>query len=145
MAVTQVSKTDKPQGAATNGKGAGKPDEAASAFAKEVAAAIRAQELGAGDGGTSAAIALGWNVAALANVDVSCTAAAAGGAAAAGLLSLTEEQAVSYCVKQIEVAFSKLTKIVDAAKLDGTELEFPAGTLRECGGASAQQRADKAA
>src|SRR3954469_23039768 len=92
MAVTQVSKTDKPQGAATNGKSAGKPDEAASAFAKEVVAAIRAQELGAGDGGTAAAIALGWNVAALATVDVACTAAAAGGAAAAGLLSLSEDQ-----------------------------------------------------
>jgi hypothetical protein len=144
MAVTQVSKTDKPQVAATNGKGAGKPDEAASAFAKEVVAAIRAQELGAGDGGTAAAIALGWNVAALATVDVACTAAAAGGAAAAGLLSLSEDQSVAYCVKQIEVAFSKLAKIVDAAKLDGTDLAFPADTLRACAAASAQERADKA-
>jgi hypothetical protein len=145
MTVGQASKAGAPQGPATNGQGAGKPDDAASAFAAEVAAAIRRQEAGAGDGGTAAAIALGWHVAAIANDNVASTAAAAGGAAAAGLAVLTEAQAVAYCVKHVEVACAKLQKLVEAAKIEGTDLAFPVDAVRECLEATPADRADKAA
>lgn len=145
MAATQLGTTEPPQGAAKNGAGAGTPDDAASAFAKEVVAAIRVQEAGKGDGGTAAAISLGWHLAAIGSPSVASTAAAAGGAAAAGVPSLGEEQAIAYSCKHVEVAFGKLQKVVDAAKLDGTDLAFPGDAVRECTGATPAERAQKAA
>ena len=144
MAVTQTRKPDAPKPAGTNGKTSGKPEEGASAFAKEVAAAIRAQELGTGDGGTATAIQLGWHVAAIATENVASTAAATGGAAAAGLETLSEEQALAYSIKHVEVAFAKLQKIVDGARIEGADLDFPTETLRECSDAAAEARSGKA-
>jgi hypothetical protein len=116
--------TTAPQGGSTeNGQGAGTPADFRSAFFDAVVSAVRQQERSSADRQVSAALGLGWYLAALAHPGKVTETAAAVRGATMGLGALSEGQMLAYCHDHVAVAFAKLRDVIDkAAALPAEEL-----------------------
>jgi hypothetical protein len=121
--------------------GNGKPSDLASAFSDALVSAVRAQESAAAQAHVTAAVTLGWYIAALAHPGQPRLTAAAARGDLGPVAAITDAQVVDLCGSHAKVAFAKLADLV--AK---TTLALPAEQLEEClAAADADARRDAAA
>ena len=107
--------------------GNGQPKDAATAFTDALVSAVRAQETAAAESHVTAAVTLGWYVAALAHPgQLRLTAAAARGDLGP-VTGITDALMVDFCASHAKVAFAKLTDLVTKATL-----ELPSQELEDC-------------
>src|SRR5687767_10518123 len=102
----------------TSQPGNGKPSDVATAFTDALVSAVRAQETAAAESHVTAAVTLGWYVAALAHPgQLRLTAAAARGDLGP-VTGITDTLMVDFCASHAKVAFAKLTDLVTKATLE---------------------------
>lgn len=97
--------------------GNGRPSDLASAFSDALVSAVRAQESAAAEAHVTAAVTLGWYVAALAHPGQPRLTAAAARGDLGPVAAITDAQVVDVCGTHAKVAFAKLTELVTRASL----------------------------
>jgi hypothetical protein len=107
--------------------GNGKPSDLASAFTDALVSAVRAQETAAAEAHISAAVTLGWYVAALAHPGQPRLTAAAARGDLGPVAGITDAQVVDLCGSHATVAFAKLADLVTK-----TTLSLPKEQLEQC-------------
>jgi hypothetical protein len=120
---TDATPSTTPAAATGNGHGPGSPGDATSAFVEALDEAVRRQLAGTADERVASAVALGWYLGALAHPGDPMQTAAAVRGQAVRVGGLTERQLMDYCHSQVQVAFAKLRKLVEAAGLSLPDLQ----------------------